>query len=318
MLKNLTIMCALFLISIILEKILKIDIKKSGVKATNLASGIIGSQTEKWHKKNTQNKELSHKQKGFPNSRLYLLIDGIIFDLGFTNVTVEGFIITILIATTSLTAYIYSLTHSTILCVILWLCLNILLTTLLFMKSATSHFKRERERMDAEDIIYGSLGKGVVMAIKENIPLFGDSVRPFFEDFDDDINKYQLTVPQALDNLNKKLGPNFTQYRNQLENYDLIGDEDMIESFQDFTKENARVRINLIKLEKRLHDCNMAYIIELLVISVMALAMFSNHEGGILGAFSDKGIQIALGLHIILITAGFAFLQAQRTIRRSK
>ena len=92
----------------------------------------------------------------------------------------------------------------------------------------------------------------------------------------------------------------------------------MIESFQDFTKENARVRINLIKLEKRLHDCNMAYIIELLVISVMALAMFSNHEGGILGAFSDKGIQIALGLHIILITAGFAFLQAQRTIRRSK
>lgn len=318
MLKNLTIMCALFLISLILEKLLKINIKKSSIKAATSLTGLIGSQTEKWHKKNTQKRQIGHNNEGFANSKIYHLIDGIIFDLGFNGVTVEGFIITVLIATTSLTAYIYSLTHSMLLCLILWACFNVLLTTILFMKSATAHFTRERERMDAEDIIYGSLNKGVVAAIKENIPLFGDSVRPFFEEFDADIHKYQLSVPQALDNLNKKLGPNFTPYRDKLENYDLIGDEDMVESFQDFTKENARVRINLLKLEKRLHDCNMAYTVELLIVGAMALAMFSNFEGGLIGALNNKGVQIVLSIHIIFITAGFAYLQSQRTIRREK
>ncbi len=186
--------------------------------------------------------------------RIYSFINEILLDLGWKNkrITVEGFNMFILLATTTIGLGMYVFLKSIFLMVLFSVVVWILLYAVTFLVSRISHVSRKTALMDAEDFLCGSMSQGIVMAVEDNLNMIDKSIQPVFKEFVSSIYDRNMDVFTALDNLNIACGEQFDDFCEKCKVYERERRPGMEDNFQYNITRNANVRI----LDR---DCNKTF-----------------------------------------------------------
>lgn len=291
--------------------ILKVNLKKTAIKTADSLFTTMGNSLLKIHNKNIQKTKISNKQT-FASGNFYKKTTQIIFDLGLSDVTVEGYIAALLILSLTVSIFTFLLTHSLFISIMLIPATFILAHTVAYMIASEGHFKREFAIMDAIDLIIVNLDSGVFKAIKDQLDLFSPLVYPDLKAFVDDVYEYKVPMDAALDTLAVRLGPGFYKFKEKVKEYEAKGRAGMLETFADDMNENMYRRMDMRELMDVLREGNMMFGLALGVCAFF-FSVFVLGNSTVKGwVFNTIPGQIGLALNLIAIIGAFSFLQRLR------
>lgn len=104
--------------------------------------------------------------------------------------------------------------------------------------------QKEARIMDVEDLISMDVKGGVYNAIVRYYKAFHPTMRPYFEEFVDNVRLKGYPFRQAMQILNSRLGPTFNDFAKKAIQYEEKADDDMVEIFTSVV-DNNRNRRNL-------------------------------------------------------------------------
>lgn len=310
MLQNLLVICVVIAIVIILVRFLKINIRNVSIKIAEKTFSQVGNVVIKIHDKNIQKAKISNKPS-FAKSKLYKTVSQMIFDLGWDS-NVEGFLFLISLGAVIINLALFVFLKSIFLFITGTFGTAVLLYTLAYMLASEGHFKREFAIMDAIDIIIVNMHAGVYKAVKEQIGLIDETIRPDFVSFLDDINEYKIPIQDALDNLADKLGPSFYKFKDKAKEFELKGRAGMLETFADDMNENMYKRMDMHELLETLREVNMAFSMALGICLILAFAVVGSNTAIIEFLFHSLFGQVLIVFNFLLIVAAFAYIQSLR------
>lgn len=313
-LSNLGTVIAIVLFIIVITAI-GFNLKKFISDTTKGIFTATGNTLLKIHNKNLQKAAITSK-KTFAKSKTYKDISQIIFDLGLNDVTVEGFICSLVLASLIVGIVILLVTRSIILFIFLSGSTLVLLYTVAYMMASEGHFKREFAIMDAIDLIIVNMKDGVLKAVKEQIDLFDPLIQPDMQMFIDDMYEYKIPVAEALDSLGERLGPSFTKFKEKAKEFEEKGRAGMLETFADDMNENMYRRMDLRELLDTLREANTGFALAMCVCGFLGFAIIGSNEALRNALFTTTIGQVVIVINIILIIAAFAYIQSLREEKR--
>lgn len=108
--------------------------------------------------------------------------------------------------------------------------------------------KRERDVMDAMDLIIPEAGNGIKNAIIQYRETFSPSVKEEFEQFIANVQDRGYTFEDAMYMLSDQLGPVFRDFAQKAVYFEAVGEKEMLDIFTDITETN--------RLRRQLRDEN--------------------------------------------------------------
>lgn len=274
----------------------------------------IGVYSNKVHEKIRINAQIKNK-KTVGKSFLYKLIKSILFNLSFYEVTVEGYLVgtsTLSIIGAVIVGYFLK---SFAMCIVGYLGIEAFIIALSFAISSSGHYKREIAIMDAEDLIIASLNKGFTGAVETSIDLFDDTVKPYFQQYLDNVKLYKLSLVFSVNKLSEDLGEEFNKFSEKIIEYIKIGSDDTIETFQDDLTRNAQRRVQMFEIQEQINEATLVYLISLIISIFMAINLL-----GSMPEAKETLLYTALGHLFLIIIAicvitGFILLQVFRRVK---
>jgi len=273
--------------------------------------GYFGNLNMKQHNKNTQKARISNENT-FAKKKIYKTITTMLFDLGWIEVTVEGFIFTMTIFSLLVNLVFLLYTRSMFLFIVGVPATMTFLFVLAYMSSNSGHYAKEFALLAAEDLIITSIHDGILKAVKSNISLFSDEVKPYFERFISDKEDFKKPTEAALDDLTVKLGESFFPFSEKIKEFERTGKKGTLDTFKDDLNLNVMKRTDMMELEDTLQKCNSSYLTMLAIVGVLTVVVFCSSKEITKIAFTTGIGRAVIVIILILILRGFAFLQALR------
>lgn len=300
----------LAIIYFIINRILHIDVIQFSKKSVDASFGLIGNYNARMHRKNMQKAELS-KSKSIAKSKIYILIEGIILDNNFKDVTVEGVFTTVLLASMILNGLLYLVLKNILIFIFGTAGVIVFLFTILFITGSETYYKRQYSRMDAEDLITSSLKNGVIAAVKDNVELMSDNIKKPYQDFLNNISM-KISPAAALEILGKDLGHESLPFINQLIAFDKFERKGSLDIFKDMSKENTNKRFDMMDMQMFLRDLNSMYLKTLAITGALLIFMVLPNPVMLEMLLRTTLGNLAILANFCLIVFGFARIQKFR------
>lgn len=253
----------------------KVDVK-------GLSSRLVWTSIEKRMKKDlirTNRREQAEKigiKESYLKKVYRMTIQNIIASLGL-HATVENF--TTLFALIGLfSAVVFTMVFNNVVIGIL-LSIPVVSSFIAFLLSITKDNVRLHENrvMDALDILCPIIHNGVTNAIRQSVEVIDPKIRVHFIRFIDDMETRNIYFDQAIDNLNRALGPRFDDFAKKAKIFEFNERTGMAEMFMDIVETNSRTREINAKLDAMYPKFMTALIIALGMIGLF-LAFALNSE----------------------------------------
>lgn len=162
--------------------------------------------------------------------------------------------------------------------------------------------------LDALDLLCAYIERGTKVAVEENKESFDVSIRPYFEEFLQDLNSGS-NFDLAIDSLNKKLGSAFDSFANKAKIYEKERLKGMDQIFKDIIDDNAVTREINIKKEKEFGEMNESFFMKILIVGFFIGFSFSSNAGMRYFVLNTGAGKILLALSFISCSLVFAYTQ---------
>lgn len=239
------------------------------------------------------------------------LAEGLILDFNlpftlesFTSLLTISFVVVALIVV----LYMKNITLSVLIAVSLF----IGLMTWFVMKSKAIKSERMENIMDAEDLICPLARDGVLVAIKKVTAVEGaisPNIRPYFQQFIDNVENNGYSFRQAMELLNRQLGPKFDHFAKRAVIFEYNERKGMADIFLDIVDENAVLREINSRKDRIFRKMNRDFLIKTVIILLFYLYALT------VDGFREFMMQTSLGksmntVMISIICISFARSQA--------
>lgn len=176
--------------------------------------------------------------------------------------------------------------------------------------SLMAYEKKEAEIMDTEDLLAMDVKGGVYNAILRYRKSFHPNMKPYFEEFIDNIQHKGYSFREAMLVLNDRLGQNFTDFAQKAILYEEKADKDMDDIFSSIVEINRYRRTLRYENNKKFNQLRLEFILSMCVIG--GYVIFSMISDPFLANFFKNtlfGKLLLLG-DIVIITAVLAYLSS--------
>ncbi|MCL1905644.1 MAG: hypothetical protein FWG06_01400 [Clostridiales bacterium] len=284
--------------------------------AREFALDILGGLLDGANRRNAQRyiarrkREAIHKGKENLISRYNTVVEAAIMDFGWP-LTLESFTsalcVTFVFLVFALLLFMKSLTLSVALAVSVF----IVIITALIMQSKSLKAERLESIMDAEDIICPLAHEGVFVAIKkalESEDYISESIRQHFAEFVNNCENNGYSFRQAMEILNRRLGPKFDNFAKKAVVFEYNERKGMADIFLDVVDDNAILREINRKKDKVFSKMNRDFMIKTLIIVLFFLYALTVPEfkSFMIGSTAGKVINT-----VLLSTVCLSFARCQ-------
>lgn len=280
-------------------------------KASYRSISSLGEISYRMHVKNQQQHN-TNKKGSFVDSKYYKLCKEILADLDLGNSTVEALTLIVCVLSACISVVVGSLLKSIGFGIAMFPISYVLFITILYMLGTFGHYRRLFASMDAETLIISTLERGVYASIVLNMSQFDPIVKPYFEEFVENIEKYKMPFDKAIDILGHRLGPRFDDFKEKakvLENNKRAGAEEV---FNDNLKLNSKIRVRSIKLLNFIAILRQEFLSCIGLVVVFAALLLIQTKGLAEWVLTRPSGQIWLAVHVIAIAISFAWTQSLR------
>lgn len=176
--------------------------------------------------------------------------------------------------------------------------------------SLTRYATREAEIMDTEDLIAMDIKGGVYNSIVRYRKSFHPNIRPYFEEFIDDIQNKGYGFRQAMMLLNDKLGPNFTDFAQKAIMYEENSDKEMDGIFSSIIELNRYKRTLRYDSDIKFKKLRAEFLISVIIISLYGL--FSMWTDDFLSNFFRNTFfgKFLLIVDVVIVTSVLAYISS--------
>lgn len=150
----------------------------------------------------------------------------------------------------------------------------IVIVTAFIMQSKSIKAERLESIMDAEDIICPLAHEGVLIAIKKTLEsdeYLHENIRPYFVQFINNCENSGYSFRQAMEILNKQLGPKFDNFAKKAIVFEYNERKGMADIFMDVVDDNAILREINRKKDKVFRKMNRDFMLKTLIIILFFL-----------------------------------------------
>jgi len=150
----------------------------------------------------------------------------------------------------------------------------IVIITAFIMQSKSLKAERVASIMDAEDVICPFAHEGVLVAIKkvlESDEHISDNIRPYFVQFVNNCEHNGYSFRQAMEVLNRHLGPKFDNFAKKAIVFEYNERKGMADIFLDVTDDNAILREINRKKDKAFRKMNRDFMLKTLIVALFFL-----------------------------------------------
>lgn len=233
-------------------------------------SRVLGRRMKRW---NVLFERTSTLKKGSWIYKVNMYFKDIIINIGLEkdNVTPLGLIIFISSLSFSSSLAFVFFTGEISLFIPAFLAMFYFIVVVFRFMSLVRYEKKEAEIMDTVDLIAMDVKGGVYNAILRYRNSFHQSLRPFFEEFIDNMQNKGYSFREAMLILNDRLGPNFTDFAQKAILYEEKADEDMADIFTAIVEVNRHKRTLRYQNNQKFSKLRLEFLIAIGVISAYAI-----------------------------------------------
>ena len=282
-------------------------LSKSRSVSESLYLKLFGKRVQRW---NVAFERASTLRKNSLIYRINNYFKDIIVNLGLTkdNVTPVGLIIFIVCTSLSLSLIFVFIMQDAVLFFPAFLAFVYFIIVVLRFLSLSLYEKKEAEIMDTVDLLAMDIKGGVYNAIMRYRNSFHQNVRPYFEEFIDNIQHKGYSFREAMLLLNDRLGPNFTDFAQKAILYEEKADDDMVDIFSSIVEVNRHKRILRYRNNQKFAQLRLEFLIAIGVITAYAFfAMFT--DDFMRHLFTNTLIgNILIIVDVVLVTSVLAYL----------
>lgn len=286
---------------------------KGITKLRNFIDNIVGVRVKRVNKNLMRSAYLN---KGTITYKMYSFLENIIItmELSRDGVTVAGllfFLMGISLIITVIGASLMGM--SFILALFLFAVIFVLLLIVFKFVSITKMEKREAVIMDAVDLLVSDVKDGVYNAIVRYRDSFNPLIRPYFEDFIDDIQNKGYGFKQAMLQLNDQLGRTFSDFAHKAIMFEEKADDSLEDIFSSVVEVNRETRTIRYDTGKLFNQMQMQFGISALIIIIYAVyqCLTDSFTQNFL-ANNDLGKALII-IDILIIACVLAYITSLRT-----
>lgn len=270
---------------------------------------VLGKRIKKW---NEDIERITSIKKDTLTYRINAYFKEIIvnLDMGKDNVTPIG-LITFIVSVSFSFAFIFAVWSGEVLLSIpAFAAIFYFIVVIFRFMSLMAYEKKEAEIMDTEDLLAMDVKGGVYNAILRYRKSFHPNMKPYFEEFIDNIQHKGYSFREAMLVLNDRLGQNFTDFAQKAILYEEKADKDMDDIFSSIVEINRYRRTLRYENNKKFNQLRLEFILSMCVIG--GYVIFSMISDPFLANFFKNtlfGKLLLLG-DIVIITAVLAYLSS--------
>lgn len=278
-------------------------------KSETLFYKLIGRHMSRWHKRIDRSVNL---KKGTKRYKIYTFFQDIIVNLGMSryHVTPLGFLTFIVCMSLSLAILTVVLFKEASLFVLSFGSFIFFFIILFRFLSLTMYEKREARIMDSVDLLSMDVKGGVYNAIVRYKNSLHPSIRPYFEEFVNNIQFEGYSFKEAMLNLNDKLGSEFTDFAHKAIIYEEKADEDLEEIFSTIVETNRNKRTLRYLNNEKFSQLRFEFILSNLIIA--GYGMFTIWTDPFMRNFFTNTTfgKVLLILDLVLVTLVLAYISS--------
>ncbi len=256
-------------------------------------------------------KERIIKQKENIYVKYNRLVEGLILDFNMP-LTLESFTSLLTIGFAATTLVIVFFMQNITLSVVVTIAIFIGILTYFVMQSKDIKAEKLENIMDAEDIICPLARDGVLVAIKkvmESEEYISPGIRIYFQQFIDNCENNGYSFRQAINILNRQLGPKFDNFTKKAIVFEYNERKGMADIFLDIVDENAVLREINARKDRIFRKMNRDFLIKTTIVVLFFVYALSVSGFREFMLQSDFGKMINTAL-ISIICVSFARCQA--------
>jgi Flp pilus assembly protein TadB len=282
---------------------------KSRKRSEGIFYKLLGKHMRRW---NTRVERSSNLKKGSLKYKINNYLKDIIVNLGMArdNVTPVG-LVTFMASIAFSCAFFYVFWSGETALFIPAFCAIFYFVIVLFrFASLTRYEKKEGEIMDTEDLIAMDVKGGVYNAILRYRRSFHPNIKPYFEEFIDNIQNKGYGFREAMLLLNDRLGGNFTDFTQKAIMYEEKADKDMDDIFSAVIEVNRNKRTLRYENNQKFNKLRLEFLISIGVISLYGL--FSVWTDPFLANFFKNSLlgKFLLIADVVTVTAVLAYISS--------
>lgn len=239
------------------------------------------------------------------------LVENLILDFNMP-LTLESFTSLLAITFALLVMLIVIYMQNITLSMVITVAIFIGVLTLFVMQSKSIKAERLEQIMDAEDLICPLARDGVLVAIKkvlESEEYISRNIRPYFQQFVDNCENNGYSFRQAMELLNRQLGPKFDNFARKAIVFEYNERKGMADVFLDIVDENAVLREMNSRKERIFRKMNRDFLLKTTIIVLFFIYSLSVEEFRAFMLGSDAG-KLINTVWISVICVSFARCQA--------
>lgn len=240
-------------------------IGRVGVGISTGINKLMGKRVKKLERNFKRTAFLNKQSLGF---KIYSYFDSIIDDLNLQKdgVTVSGLLIFIVLVSGVVAITLGVILELGMLTLIAWVAIIILFTIVFKLNSVTKVERKEELIMDAIDILVSDIDGGVFNAIVRYKDSFAPEIRPYFNNFVENIQVKGYPFKEAMVMLNEDLGYTFSNFAHKAIMYESSGDDEMKDIFSDIIDMHRQKRVLREYSNKKFRELKMGFIISSFII----------------------------------------------------
>lgn len=205
--------------------------------------------------------------------KYYCFINEVLAVFGFKDrgVNVEGFTIALVFVSIVIGLVVSLITSSVFYAFLLPVLLLPLFIAFIFLISRVSVRNRKIQLLDAMDILCAVMSDGILKAIKDNYQQFPEDIRPYFKRFLTDVELLNVSIPQAINNLNNDVGDLYDEFCDSVLTYEANRAKGMETLFTFYISENGKTQARDRRIKRMSDRANMDYFASIGAIAVFGI-----------------------------------------------
>lgn len=196
-----------------------------------------------------ENKAQREKDKIY---QYYRFVDDILASMGLRQlgITVEGFTIICGFVSVCFAALIGISMQSLFMTLLVFVVGYASILALMYLKSRLGAMDRKKQILLAVDMLSSNMSDGIVPAVQGNMNLIHPSIRPSFKRFIRNITVLNISVEEALFQLNNELGSTFDTFAETVAMYERDRAPGMDVLFSFIVSDNAKETLRDVKIKR--------------------------------------------------------------------
>ena len=294
------------------SKILKM-LGRSVQKFRGFIDNVVGVHVRRVNKNMMRSAYLN---KGELTYKIYAFFENIIItmELARDGVTVVGLLLFIGVFCAIITAVVGNIFGMNLfICLLLFAAIFALMIIVFKFISITKMEKREMMVMDAVDLLVSDVKDGVYNSIVRYRDSINPTIRPYFEDFIDDIQNKGYGFKQAMLQLNDQLGRTFSDFAHKAIMFEEKADENLEDIFSSVVEVNRETRVIRYNTGRMFNNMQMQFGISSLIIIFYAVYQCLTDAFTLNFLMNNDFGKVLLILDVVIIAIVLAYITSLRT-----